>query len=323
MILTVTVLIFSFWLLAFSANRFVDGATSVSYHLGVPPLLIGMLVLGFGTSAPEIIVSSLAALDAKPSIALGNALGSNILNIGLILGATATIKPLPISIQIKNRELPILLGTTLVLGALITDDDISRVDSTTLLVLLFIFIVYSLRVARKNIQNSKQQQQLGVNETLLPIKKGGMWLLIGIVLLISSSRAIVWGSVEIAKFFGLSDLIIGLTIVALGTSLPELAASLAACSKGLPDIALGNVVGSNLFNVLAVIGIAANIKPIVRISPSVLSRDYPVLLGITLLLFFMAKFNKKGQLERHHGLLLLLCCMLYFIKLAMNNSFIQ
>lgn len=310
-------LVFGLALLVWSADLFVDGSAASARHFGMPPLLIGMVIVGFGTSAPEMVVSAFAALQGKPGIAVGNAYGSNITNIALILGVTAVISPIAVHSQVLRQELPILLGVTALAAYQIWDGDVTRIDS---LVLLGVFgglmgwtIWQGLR-QKPDALGSEMAQELEVHP--MPLRKAIALLLIGLLLLLASSRLLVWGAVEIAHGFGVSDLIIGLTVVALGTSLPELASSVVATRKGEHDIALGNVLGSNLFNTLAVVGIAGVIHPI-PLEPVVFSRDMLVMAGLTVSLFFISYgFRGPGRINRFEGAGLLACYVGYTAYLA-------
>lgn len=307
-----------FALLAWSADKFVDGSASVSAHLGVPPLIIGMVILGFGTSAPEIVISAIAALDQKSDLALGNALGSNIFNTSLILGIAAIFSPIKITSRLIRREFPLLIGITLLLGAMLLDEAISFTDSLILLLTFASLMAWTIANSKKNQDDAINQEfREEISNHKYSLKGGIIWLFTGLILLIVSSRTVVWGSVTIAQKLGLSDLIIGLTIVALGTSLPELAASIAATRKDEDDIALGNLVGSNMFNILAVVGIAGIISPMNQISPDVLRRDYPMVLGLTVALLIMAGGYKKDRvINRIEGLLLVISCVVYLAYLV-------
>ena len=317
MLLPVAALFLGFALILWSADRFVEGAASTARYFGMPPLLIGMLIVGFGTSAPEIIVSSLAALQGNAGLALGNAFGSNITNIALILGLTAVISPIAVHSEILRKELPILTLVTLFVAWLLLDLEISFLNALCLLGVFGMLIVWSLMQGLK-----KRTDALGVevdNELqsrAIPIRTAFFWLIIGLILLVISSRILVWGAVNIAVGFGVSDLIIGLTIVAVGTSLPELAASVIATRKGEHDIALGNVIGSNLFNTLAVVGVAGIIRPI-QASPEVLSRDVLTMLGLTVSLFLVGYgFRRQGRINRYEGAALLVCYTGYLFYLC-------
>ena len=302
-----------FILLVWSADRFVEGAAATAKHAGMPSLLIGMVIVGFGTSAPEMVVSAMAAIHGNPDLALGNALGSNIVNTGLILGLTAIITPILVQSKIVRKEIPILLLISSALGYFLWDGSLTRFESVLLLVGFFTLIgwsIYSAMRGKGDKLESEMDQELVQHE--MPIKKAIFWLVIGLILLIVSSRLLVWGAVSIAEALGVSDLIIGLTIVALGTSLPELAASIIAVRKGEHDIAIGNVVGSNMFNLLAVVGIAGVISPITGMSSEVMSRDWLVMMGLTIALLFMAYgFRGAGRINRLEGVGLLIAFCAY------------
>ena len=293
-------------LLVWSADRFVDGAAATAKHLGMSPLLIGMVIMGFGTSAPELVVSVMSAIDGSPGIALGNAYGSNIANIALILGLTAVIAPIAVHSQVIRRELPILLGVTAVAALQVYDGEITRVEAIVLLVLLVGLLgwnIYQGRRGQVDALGGEVEQELVSHP--MPLKKALIWVGIGLALLVVSSRLLVWGAVDIAQFFGVSDLVIGLTVVAIGTSLPELASSIAAIRKNEHDMALGNVIGSNLFNTLAVVGLAGVIHPMAA-EPEVFSRDMLVMGALTLALFFFAYgFRGPGRINRIEGGVLL------------------
>jgi cation:H+ antiporter len=313
MTLTLLAIIGGFVLLVWSAERFIEGAAAAANHAGMPPLLIGMVIVGFGTSAPEMVVSAMAALDDNPALALGNALGSNIVNIGLVLGVTALLAPIAVHSKIVRRELPLLLVIGLLLGYLLWDRALSWPESLLLFVGFLLLIGWSIYSA---LHNRGDDMEADMDKELaghsMSVAKAVFWLIAGLVLLIISSRILVWGAVNIAEALGVSDLIIGLTIVALGTSLPELAASVIAARKGEHDIAVGNVVGSNMFNLLAVVGIAGLISPMPNMSADILLRDWPVMMGLTLALLFMAYgFRGEGRINRIEGGLLLLAFVAY------------
>lgn len=303
-------------LLVWSADRFVDGAASAARHFGMPPLLIGMVIVGLGTSAPEMVVAALAAGQGNPGIALGNAYGSNITNIALILGVCALIAPITVHSLILRKELPILTLVTALAAWQLWDGTLSRLDAAVLLLvfggLMGWTIVQGFRKKRDAL-GSEMEQELQAHT--MPIRRALFWLVAGLVLLIISSRILVWGAVEIAHSFGVSDLIIGLTIVAVGTSLPELASSIIATRKGEHDIAIGNVLGSNLFNTLAVVGIAGSIQPL-AVEPAIFNRDMLVMGIVTLLLFgFGYGFTGPGRINRLEGAILLACYIGYTVYL--------
>ncbi|HAQ47476.1 MAG TPA: calcium/sodium antiporter, partial [Glaciecola sp.] len=274
MMLAVTFLVLGFILLIYSASRFVEGSAVVARYLGMPPLLIGMVVVGFGTSSPELVVSVTAAANGNSTLALGNAFGSNIANIALIIGLVALINPIIVRSEVIKKELPILFGITMLVGWLISDNQLSRFDACYLLVAFILVILWSIFQGMRNPQDQiANDLKNELNNNIISIKKAIMWLVIGLILLIAASRMLVYGAVYIAQGLGISDLVIGLTVVAIGTSLPELASSLVAIKKGENDMALGNIIGSNLFNTLAVIGLAALVQPM-EITPEVISRDW-------------------------------------------------
>ncbi|WP_372694660.1 calcium/sodium antiporter [Immundisolibacter sp.] len=299
-------------LLVWSADRFVEGAATTARHFGMPPLLIGMVIVGFGTSAPEMVVSALAASQGKPGIALGNAYGSNITNIALILGVTALISPIAVHSQVLRKELPLLTLVTALAAWQLWDGQITRLDAVVLLAVFGGLVGWTLwQGLQKNgdALGSEMAQELDVR--VMPVRRAVFWLVAGLLLLILSSRILVWGAVEIAQGFGVSDLIIGLTIVAVGTSLPELAASVIAARKGEHDIALGNILGSNLFNTLAVVGIAGAIHPL-AVGPEVFNRDMLVMAAVTVSLFvFGYGFRGPGRINRIEGTVLLAVYLAY------------
>jgi cation:H+ antiporter len=303
---------FGLALLAWSADRFVEGSASTARHFGMPPLLIGMVIVGFGTSAPEMVVSALSASQGKPGIALGNAYGSNITNIALILGLTALINPITVNSQVLRKQLPILTAITALAAWQLWDDEITRLEALVLLGVFAVLMGWTIwqgMQKKADVLGSKMAQELEVHA--MPISRSAFWLIIGLILLIVSSRILVWGAIEIAHGFGVSDLIIGLTIVAMGTSLPELASSLIATRKGEHDIALGNVLGSNLFNTLAVVGIAGTIHPM-RVGPEVFYRDIMVMAALTISLFIIGYgFRGPGRINRLEGMALLACYIGY------------
>ena len=305
-------------LLVWSADRFVAGASAIAAHFGMPPLLIGMVILGFGTSAPEMVVSALAALQGNPGIALGNAYGSNIANIGLILGATALISPIAVHHGVLRRELPLLILVTVFSVFLLWDDRLGRLDA---FLLLAVFSTVMGWTVLQGWRFSSQYPSAGSGIAIeIPSMSRGLAffrLMTGLAVLIISSRSLVWGAVEISQTLGISDVIIGLTIVSIGTSLPELASSIAAACKGQHDMALGNVLGSNLFNTLAVVGIAGAIKPF-DTDPDILVRDMPVMGMLTLLIFFAGYgFRKQpGRINRWKGALMLAAYIAYIGFLA-------
>ena len=321
MIFYLLAIVLGFALLVWSADRFVDGAASTAKHLGMPSLLIGILIVGFGTSAPEMVVSAIAAYEGNSGLALGNAIGSNIVNIALILGVTAIVSPIMVNSKIVKKEIPLLLLIVLLTGYLLLDNSLTLFEGVILLVSFFALVLWSVYTALKSRGDSlESEMDIELKEYSMSLKLGVIWLIFGLILLIVSSRILVWGAVGVAVEFGVSDLIIGLTIVALGTSLPELAASVIAARKGEHDIAIGNVVGSNMFNLLAVIGIAVVIAPMNNIPLEVLQRDWIIMLLLTIALFVMAYGFKgrDGRINKVEGTILILCYIAYNTYLGMS-----
>jgi len=297
MLLSILAIIIGLVVLVWSADLFVDGAAGVAQSLGVSTLLVGMIVVGFGTSAPEMSVAVLASLQGNPGIALGNAYGSNIANIALILGATALISPVVIRSQVLKKELPILLAVTFLALFHLYDGKISRIEAIVeLFVLVSVFTWMTLQSKKKTVQVDALESDVEEEFDDIAPSKAWTYLIAGLVLLVVSSRTLVWGSVNVAQSFGVSDLVIGLTIIAIGTSLPELAASIAAARKGEHDLAVGNVVGSNLFNTLAVVGLAGAIQPMAA-PAEVISRDWVLMFALTVLLFVIG-YQKKATGEK-------------------------
>lgn len=324
MLTSIAAVISGLALLIWSADRFVDGAAAAARLLGVSTLIIGIIVVGFGTSAPEIGVSVIAVLEDTPGIAIGNALGSNIANIGLILGITAILVPIPVESRLLKTEFPILIFATAVMTGCLYDLHLNRIEGVILVGLLFLTLYYVIRQHRKHPSdypnldhNVAEMTEETVEETKdLTMAQAIIWLLLGLVILVASSKMLVWGASNIAREFGISELIIGLTIVALGTSLPELAASIASLKKNVPDVAIGNVIGSNLFNSLAVVGIPAILTPF-AFEQSAVTRDLPVVIGLTLVLILMSRFPAAlpRYLTRFKGILLFGAFVIYQLYL--------
>ncbi len=318
MLMAIGAIIAGLVLLVWSADRFVEGAAATAKHLGMPSLLIGMVIIGFGTSAPELAVSAMAAADGNPGLALGNGYGSNITNIALIVGLTAVIAPIAVHSQVIRKELPLLLVLTAIAGVQLLDGQLTRLDGWVLLGVFAAVMGWSIYQGIKG----KGDSLVGDTDAELiahpmPLNVALIWLVVGLVLLIVSSRLLVWGAVTIAQALGVSDLIIGLTIVAIGTSLPELASALAAVKKNEHDLILGNIVGSGIFNTLAVVGLAAVIEPL-AVDPEVLYRDWTLMAALTfgLLLMAVGLTGKRKLVSRLDGALLLLVYVSYTGYLA-------
>lgn len=309
-------------ILVWSADIFIDGAVALANKLNVPSFLIGVIILGLGTSAPEMVVSVLAALEGSPELALGNAYGSNIINTTLVLGATVLISPIIIRKSIINRDMPLLILVTVVAAWQLSDGILSSTDGTVLIILLVVVLVIQIVLSLR--EGNHEHEEDTLVETVdaeHSMARGLGSLFLGLLVLILSSRAIVWGAVELAAFWGLSELIIGLTVVAVGTSLPELVASISAARKGEHDMALGNIIGSNIFNTLAVVGLAAIIAPITP-NAIILSRDILAMSLITLLLSTMCLFayKTKHKFGRGSGVTLILFFIGYTLWLIQTVS---
>ncbi|WP_024327817.1 calcium/sodium antiporter [Thioalkalivibrio sp. AKL19] len=324
MALPIAAVIVGLILLTWSADRFVFGASAFARGVGVSPLLIGLTIVAFGTSAPEIVVSVLASLQGNPGLAVGNAIGSNIANIALVLGAATLVAPLAIGRGMVRRELPILLLVSFGVLLLLVDGELGRLEGIALLAGLVLFTAWmaiSARRARPSPHDDTPEVVRGMVETIPEGDRLGpaiAWLVFGLLLLLASSQALVWGAVEIAEQLGVSDLVIGLSIVAVGTSLPELATSVVAAFRREAGLAIGNVVGSNLFNLLAVLAVPALIAPL-AIDADVLARDYPVMLALTVALFLIA-LGRRGQIRRWQGALLLVAFASYLVYLGITAT---
>jgi cation:H+ antiporter len=312
-LLPIIALLSGFVLLIWSADEFTENGAKIANIFKVSPLIIGLLIFGFGTSAPEMLVSGLAAMNGNTGLSIGNAVGSNIFNIALVLGVSAIISPIEVQGNILRKEWIFLMVATLVAGLLLLDLRLDVFDGFILLALLFLFLGYTFRESKKsqNHEFDEFAKKIDKSETV----KTWVMLVIGLIVLISSAKLVVWGGVAIAQAFGVSDLIIGLTVVALGTSLPELAVSIASVLKKQYEMVVGNVIGSNLFNTIAVLAIPGFIHPS-DVAPEVMTRDYPVMLLLTVLLFAVSyKFGKKHIINRFEGVLLVSIFGLYMWQL--------
>ena len=307
-------------LLAFGADRFVDGALSLSVRFRISPMIVGVVVVGFATSAPELLVSTIAALESHPTLGIGNAIGSNIANIGLVLGVTSLVFPLQIKTSLLKIEFPIMLAGLLLSTLLMLDLNIGLVDGFLflggLLFLLSLMVFLNGNAEEESFDDDKsfildQEKEVRI--------WGAFFLFLGgLVLLLIGSEMVVKGAVSLAKYFGITDVFIGLTIVAVGTSLPELAASLASAFKKATDLAIGNIIGSNLFNALGVVAMPALFHPF-SIDIIILQRDVGVMWFLTLLLLLAIIISrKKGKLDRLPGLMFLLSFIFYQITLFLG-----
>jgi cation:H+ antiporter len=306
--------------LVWGADRFVDGASGLAASLGVSPLVIGLTIVGFGTSAPEMLVSAIAAATGAEGIAVGNAIGSNITNSGLVLGVTALVAPLTVHSTIIRRELPLLVGIMLMSWALVSDDDLSRTDGAILLSGFVLLVGFMVAQGLREVRGGEEPLAAEFARELPKRRSIGvslLWTVLGLTVLLVSARLVVWGGSRVAEHFGVSELVIGLTVVAIGTSLPELAASVVAATKNEHDIAIGNVVGSNMFNLLAVLALPGLIAP-GPVDAAVATRDFPVMVGLTVLLLALARgFRVRSVVTRLSGGILVTAFCGYLVLLLL------
>ena len=310
MFLSILSLLIGFALLIWSADTFTDNGAKVARIFNISPLIIGLLIFGFGTSAPEMLVSGLAAYDGHPEMSIGNAFGSNIFNIGLVLATTAIIYPVIVEKAVLKKEWVFLFVSSLIAGFLLMDGFLSFLDGLILLALLLLFLIYVFNESKKG--NSIEIEPY--EESIDNQEKGKTWLLllISLIILVSSAKLVVWGGTNLALAFGLSDLIIGLTVVALGTSLPELAVAISSALKRQHQMIIGNIIGSNLFNTLGVLAIPGLIHPF-QIPAEVMSRDYIYMITLTLLILIL---SIKLKINRYGGLILLAILASYLYRLV-------
>lgn len=316
MFFEILVLILSLTALIWSADKFVFGAAAIARNFGIAPMIIGLTIVAMGSSAPEMLVAVTASMNDAPDTAIGNVIGSNITNIALVLGLTALFKPLMVSSKTIKREIPLLLVVTAIASWMLFDLNFSFTEGLLLMIGFVVFIATLLIVTIKQnkdkpasdpmLMEAEQEIPSGVKSS-----KAIFWLIVGMVLLPLSSHFLVGSATFIAKEFGISDLVIGLTIIAIGTSLPELAASIMSLIKKEDDLALGNIIGSNLFNILAVLALPGLIAPGV-VDSEVASRDIPYMMILTVLLFFLC-FSRKGgfRITRGKGAVLFIAFIVY------------
>jgi len=300
MLLSIISLVSGFILLMWSADVFTNNGAKIARIFNISPLIIGLLIFGFGTSAPEMLVSGLAAYSGHPEMSVGNAFGSNIFNIGLVLGITALILPIQVEKSVLKKEWVFLILSTLVAGLLLLDQYLSFYDGLILLALLILFLFYVFKQSKKDSLNGIDDVDSKINNK----EKGKTWLLliVSLVILISSAKLVVWSGTVLASIFGVPELIIGLTVVALGTSLPELAVSISSALKKQHEMVIGNIIGSNIFNTLGVLAIPGLISPF-KIPTELLSRDYIYILILTFLIVILSFKDKK--INRFGGFVLL------------------
>lgn len=308
-LLSIIYIIAGIALVIWGADRFTDGATSFAANKKVPPIVIGLTIVAFGTSAPELFVSAVSALRGQTGMAVGNIIGSNIFNTLLIVGLSAVVMPIMVGKNSVIKDIPFTLIASVLLVALINDGEISRIDSFILLAFLIIFLIYNFRFARKNrdTQNKPEIKHISMNKCVLLI-------LLGLVCLIVGSNIFVIGATNVAGILGVSDAVIGLTIVAGGTSLPELATSIIAAKKGQSALAIGNVIGSNVFNILGILGITGLICPMQTSGLTIV--DSIVLLASIIVLLIMSRTSYK--ISRKEGAILLLIFIAYMSWIVYN-----
>ena len=321
MLIATIIIILGFVGLIWGADKFVEGASGLAQNLGVSPLIIGLTVVAFGTSAPEIFSSAVAALENKPELAIGNSFGSNLFNIGVVLGVCALIKPLRVPATVLQKELPSLLMITLATGLMLMDLNLGFFDAILLLILAILFtyllVRYHLNLDTGSLRTTEQSNEHEVN-TVSFLRAAG-YLIIGLLILVVSAEALVQAASNIAKLLGVSEGIIGLTIVALGTSLPELAASVASVIKDRDELAVGNIVGSNIFNLLTVLPFPGFFAP-GPFARNLFYRDFSVvtLLTIVLCVFCYLSLNKRGTIGRTSGIIFLSIYLCWFTVMLMD-----
>lgn len=323
MLYPVLAVVFGIAALVWSADRFVHGAAAIAKNFGVSVFIIGLTIVAFGTSAPEIVISTSASLEGSPELAIGNAIGSNIANVGLILGITALFGALPIQRQTVREDLPILLVITLVAGGLLYDMKLDQTDGIILLVMLLAYLYFLIR-HKKTTDGAKEEDvflaeiEEEIEDEHLTSTQASFKFITGLVVLLGSAKLMVWGAQEIALAMGISEAIIGLTLVALGTSLPELAASISSVTKGHHDLAIGNIIGSNIFNLLTVLPMPALLAPSV-LEPGIFSRDYALMLTLTLLLLILPFLGKRNHITAAKGIFLLSLYVAYYAVLYQSQ----
>lgn len=297
MLIAVAAILAGFLILIWSADLFVSGAASIAENMGMSPIIIGLTIVSLGTSAPEVLVSIMAAMSDSGELAVGNAIGSNIANTGLVLGITLLIVPMCVHHRCMKQEIPALLIITLGVGLLLLDGEISMLDGYLMMSAL-ILILYQMVRSQTGDATLLEEAEEEPLQHLPPTRAWGRFA-VGLILLVASSRLLVWGAAHIAEQLGVSQLVIGLTIVAIGTSLPELAATVASALRGHTEIALGNIIGSNLFNLLGVMSIPGIINGEI-LEPGVVSRDYAAMTGITLVLAIGIHLGRKRKAALEH-----------------------
>jgi cation:H+ antiporter len=319
MLLFIAALISGLIILVISSDKFIEHSALVAEKLNISPIIIGLTLIALGTSAPEMVVSAIASIDGAPEIAIGNVLGSNIANIALVFGSTLFISAISIKQGLSTKEVPLLMFITLLVGALLYDLHLSISDGV-ILVIAFIVVLTLLLRGSKNLEE-ELSEELPDAETA-SLGKSLLIAILGLIALIGSSKLLVWGAIGIAQFFGVSELLIGLTIVAIGTSLPELAASITSVKKGHHDMAIGNILGSNLFNLATVLPLPALLAPSF-IESNVFYRDYVWVLGLTMLFCLLIVFfnsKKRTAIPKWVGAPLIIGYLVYLFTLYQSST---
>jgi len=321
MLIATVIIILGFTGLIWGADKFVEGAAGLARNLGVSPLIVGLTVVAFGTSAPEIFSSAVAALEGKPELAIGNSFGSNLFNIGVVLGVCALIKPLRVPAMILKKELPALLTITIATGLILLDLNLGFFDA---ILLLAMAVLFTYLLVRHQLNLNKESQ---ITTKTLPehelstvgILRATGYLATGLFILVVSAEALVQGASSIAGLLGVSTGIIGLTIVALGTSLPELAASVVSVIKNQDELAVGNIVGSNIFNLLTVLPFPGFFAP-GPFTENLFYRDFSAVTLLTIILCFICylSLNKKGTIGRTSGIIFLSIYFGWFTVMIMD-----
>ncbi|MFT4518931.1 MAG: cation:H+ antiporter [Halioglobus sp.] len=319
MLIAAVAILLGFVILIWSADLFVAGAASIAQNMGMPPLIVGLTIVSLGTSAPEVLVALTASLEGSGSLAIGNAIGSNIANLALVLGATLLVAPLMVKALCMRKEVPALLAVTAGAGMLILDERLTPFDGWLMVAVLVLLIA---QLVRKQFGDTELAEDSDDQLPHLPRGRALLTFIFGFILLVASSRLLVWGAVMAAEELGVSELVIGLTIVAIGTSLPELAATVASAMRGHTEIALGNIIGSNVFNLLAVMAIPGIVATQV-LEPVVIYRDYLTMAALTVFLavaIFLSRMRSKSSpdhayLGRFLGAVLLSFYALYYYLL--------
>ena len=317
MLLYVLSMVFGLGLLVWGADRMVVGAAVTANNMGISPMLVGLTVVGFATSLPEILVSATAALHGAPNLAIGNALGSNIANIGLVLGIAAIMRPLEVHSQTLSRELPVMLAVSVLPVLLFPDQTLGRADGIFLLLVFIGFLYWIIKLGIKTHGHDPIETEYSEDIPIgISAGKAWLWIAVGLTVLVLGSEFLVYGAKGFAQALGITELVVGVTILAVGTSLPELAVSLVSVRKGHHGLALGNIIGSNAFNTLAVLGVAATIHP-AELDLDTVRFHLPVMLAFTVAFFFMAyNYNGSMRVNRFSGLLLLIGFIAYHSYVA-------